>query len=417
MTLLTSSSVHAYGDSKLLNLFFDWLYQLQPSYFNFSGVISQLEREYAISIKLPPVIQIGAVETTNINPGGKNSNHANFILRYQSVELAIYNHHNGERSSLIDSVIFDISISGYFVIENNKISINSLVSKVTGGDFIQNPLLKNILENYAFPILEEQTKNIDLPQFQNLFSSHLNLQITDIAVIRDILSVHSEITSDRTSKNNDRANTDYEIIYLPQTSDNSSILAITANAEAINVLIDSLLPPISKNFEDINGDDLTAIGLQASIEMGKPSISINGNNATGTANVSIYIQGGIKLLGTWTWVAIPMPDTQLTLSLGVEKDSEGKTGLLKLTSVDNLNLSLENIPNIFESDKHRLSDLFNEILKSFKGFVDSELSQVKIPLCQLPDTVPGTDIKANLQFDDFSIVNSRIQALIRVSSF
>ena len=291
------------------------------------------------------------------------------------------------------------------------------MSKVTGGDFIQNPLLKTILENYAFPILEEQTKNIDLPQFQNLFSSHLNLQITDIAVIRDILSVHSEITSDRTSKNNDRANTDYEIIYLPQTSDNSSILAITANTEAINVLIDSLLPPISKNFEDINGDDLTAIGLQASIEMGKPSISINGNNATGTANVSIYIQGGIKLLGTWTWVAIPMPDTQLTLSLGVEKDSEGKTGLLKLTSVDNLNLSLENIPNIFESDKHRLSDLFNEILKSFKGFVDSELSQVKIPLCQLPDTVPGTDIKANLQFDDFSIVNSRIQALIRVSSF
>ena len=416
MTLCTPSSVQAYGDSKLLNLFFQWLYQLEPSYFNFSEVVSWLKAEYAIAIKSPPVIQLGTVETANIKPGGKNWHRPNFLLRYKSIELAIYKHQNRERCSLISSVTFDISLDGYFIIQNNKIAVNSLTSKVTSGGFIENPLLENILQNYAFPVLEKQIRNIDLPQFQNLFSSQLNLQITDIAVIRDILSIQTTITNDKTSKNNYQENSDYQIIYLPKTSDDSSILAITANAEAINLLIDAFLPPLSKNFAEINGDDLTAIGLKASIEMGKPTISIQGNNATGTANLSTYIQGGIKLLGTWNWMAIPIPDTQLTLSLGVEKDSQGKTGFLKFTSVDKLNISLENIPNIPEPEQQALISLFKEILRSFKIFIDSELSQVKIPLFELPNTVPGTDIKANLKFHDFSLVNSRIQALIRVSS-
>ena len=206
-----------------------------------------------------------------------------------------------------------------------------------------------------------------------------------------------------------------ENVHLPETNNNLPIITVSANANAINALIDAFLPPIVKKIEDIDSDDFTGIGIKASIKMAKPSIAINGSNASGTANLSIHLQGGVKFLETWNWVTISIPDTQLTLGLYLEKDELNKTVLLKFTNVKNINISLEDIPNLFEYEKHTLMNLFNEIINSFKGFINSELSQFKIPLFQLPDTFPGTDASSNFQFHDISITDNRIQALINIS--
>jgi len=224
----------------------------------------------------------------------------------------------------------------------------------------------------------------------------------------------SSINTYKNSKH-DRINTDSEMTNLQKASHNFPILEIKANADAINTLIDVLLPPIVENFEDIDSDDLAGIGLKASIRMEKPSICINKNHASGTANLSIYLLGGIKFLETWTWITIPIPNAQLTLGLDLETDSQNKTIFLKFTNVENVNINLDNIPKIFDSEKHTLIALFNEIIKSFKEFIDNELSQIKIPLFQLPDTFPGTNIKANLNLYDVSITNNRIQALIQIN--
>ena len=80
-----------------------------------------------------------------------------------------------------------------------------------------------------------------------------------------------------------------------------------------------------KTFEDIDSDDFTGIGIKASIKIGKPSISINENHASSTSKISIYLQGGIKFLERWTWIKIPIPSTQLTLGLYLEKDELNKT--------------------------------------------------------------------------------------------
>ena len=206
-----------------------------------------------------------------------------------------------------------------------------------------------------------------------------------------------------------------EIIHLPKTSNNLPIIEVSANANAINSLINALLPPVIKTFEDIDSDDFSGIGIKASIKIGKPSISINENHASSTSKISIYLQGGIKFLERWTWIKIPIPSTQLTLGLYLESDDQNKTVLLKFTNVENINVYLEDIPKIFEPEKHTLIALFNEIINSFQGFINSELSQIKIPLFQLPDTFPGTSIKANLNLYDVSITNNRIQALIHIN--
>lgn len=398
--------IYVVSDDHFLTQFLRWVYQSEPDYFNYSKVIGWLREEYTVNVKQPPTLKLSPPLTAE-TPS------ANVLIQLSAVEIGNYNYDRGQQGATIDSATFDIGLSGTLEVVDSQLTLGQLKAKVTGGNWLDTSILSSILK-YVLPELEKRVQAIPLPQLQQVVGTSLTTSLNDIKIEGNCLHVGADVRETVTSVVADRGGSSDGRLTLPQGDETTGYLAIAAHEQVVNRLIDTMLPRLQKQFEEVDGDDFNAIGIKAQVDLTLPTVTLNEQSISGTITIATQLQGGLKLMGEWTWMDIPVATSQASLVADIAKSPDGTTVLLRFRQLKNIALALPLLPPLLESAREPLAQLLNAVASAFKDDISAALKTVEIPLFTLPATVPGTDIPADLQFADCAVEPHRVRAIIQV---
>lgn len=420
--LASNYPLHAWGGDTLLNTVFGMYYRQNPSFFNLSQIVSELQVEFTGTTEQAPTIQLGpldknqVVEMFNIAHGFSEGHPdfvnaetlgqtpPNFSLTIEKITVSIYDYSNGKRGALLAQDDFEIVSYGIFGIENQKIVLNSLTSKVNGGTDGDKPLVQKIINGYVLPSITKRVQSITLPQFQRVFGTDLNASISSVDVSDQVFHIYASVAP----------------AHLPETSGlpfavhsgDGNLHAFVSNV-AVKALANTMLKPLHSDFHKTTGGSFSGAGIKGRISMSKPSVNISGSSASASAGISIHLQGGIKAFGVWAWVPLPVPDTDVIIDIKLGKS--GEKAYIEITGVQKIHVNLGHWPSILNPVKDAIEGLLDAIVSAFRGTISSAVSGIRLELFSLPHEIPGMNVPANLTFAQLEFASSGAQTAIQIT--
>jgi hypothetical protein len=194
-----------------------------------------------------------------------------------------------------------------------------------------------------------------------------------------------------------------------------ALLIAMVSGGALNVLMQALVPPIAHAFDRRGGASRFGAGIRGVIRATTPVLDVREGRGTATTTVSFDgLQGGIRLpVKGWTWVRLPSPATEVAIAHTLS--ATGDRGLITLTSVERIGVSLS-WPRVLAPVETIVRGLLNGTLSRFRGQIDEAVSGRAFALFELPATVPGTGMAADVSFasDGLSYHEGSVRALVRV---
>ena len=111
-----------------------------------------------------------------------------------------------------------------------------------------------------------------------------------------------------------------------------------------------------------------------------------------------------------------VPDSIAIVDFELETNGPGAT--LHLTGVEAISVTLGNWPTIFKPVENEIEALLDVVVNAFDGQISQAVNQVHVPLFSLPQSIPGTNIPANLSFapSGLGFYEGSVQALILVTA-
>jgi hypothetical protein len=259
-----------------------------------------------------------------------------------------------------------------------------------------------------------------LPQVQNIFDTKLSGGVGAGTVIPDsrgdALLQAGAIVAGAWSLSSADDPSEATLEALAASSNGSAAILGMISSDTINFVLPKLIGPQSMSFDKESTSAVAGVGARGTLYITSPAISVINGSASVTANVSTTLEVGMEVLGYWTWSPMAVPDSVATVDFELETD--GQSATLHLTGVESISVTLGNWPSGFQAVENAIEELLDVVVNAFDDQISGALSQVHVPLFDLPQSIPGTNIPANLSFasNGLGFYQESVQALITVTA-
>lgn len=383
-----------YGGNNLMNMVVTKVYQAQRNSFKGSGNSNGIA--YSFDVAHVPVANLVAnVATHNLE-----------------IDLKVAITATGT------FIAFDKTLAmkatGRVAISQNRLSLTGMAVTTTSTDLIDQ-LVVGIIDAQIIPKLSVALANIPIPQLTNIFGSSLSASLhTGTVISGPALEVGARITGKSGIAAADAPTVETITALNNGTAANALVVAMVSSS-ALNVLLKAVLPPLTSAFDERATGGGFGAGIKGTIKATTPVLTVTGGNGKITTTISFAgLKGGIDTPFTqWKWVALSAPTATVVIKHTLS--AVGQVGVIKLTSVDQINVSL-NWPSILKPVEALAEKLLDSILSLFHDKISQAVRGKKFDLFELPATIPGTSLAATLRFDTNGLgyFKSSVRALIRI---
>lgn len=386
----------AYGGNNVINMVLKKYHAAKPNEFKGSGTASGYKYSYNVVNK--PVANLKPGSTTNVDV---QMNKVHIVLTSVS----------GQGPSLDKNL--SMKASGKVGISSGIFSVISIKVEIENPNLIE-AVLQGVINSQVVPKIQDTLKRVPLPQLQNIFGPGLSAQVQSGSVITGpAFEVGARITGKTGLSAADKPASS-DLTLLNNGSDNNATLIGVVSAGAVNYLIERLIPPMSKSFNESGSKVGFGAGIKGTIKASTPVLKISAGNCTAYTTVSITLKAGIKVpIKGWTWVSIPVPNVKTGITNTLT--AQGNKGVVTLTGVDSIKVSFS-WPSVLKPVESIVKSLLNGVLSLFKGTISNAVKGRKFEIFQLPTKIPGTNLSTSVSFrsSGLSYYKSSIKAMVRL---
>jgi hypothetical protein len=386
----------AYGGNNLMNMVVSKTYTAQRDRFKGSGNHSGIA--YTFDVKDVPVATLVAnVATHNLK-----------------IDLSVAVTASGQGVNFNNTI--SVQATGKLAVAQGILSLTAMNLTTTSAN-VGDQLVISIVKSQIIPRIKAALGGIPIPQLTNLFGSGLSASLRTGAIIAGpALETGARITG-RSGIAAADVPTAANISALNGGSSASALAIGIVSSRAVNVLVTALVPRLSISFDERVSAAGFDAGIRGIIRATTPVLTVSNGSAVATTTISFSnLRGGIDTPFTdWYWVSLTAPTARVMI--GHKLSTSGRAGVLTLTSVDKIQVSLNSHPALLPAEK-LLNGLLADVLKQFRNEISNALKGQKIELFKLPATIPGTNIGATLSFDSNGLgyFGSSVRALVRIQT-
>jgi hypothetical protein len=395
----SSYPLTAWGYNDLLNACLALEFAANPGLFAGSQSAPALFLDCAYAATAAPTVQLGPV-------GGSTPPAANLAITLPALDLKFYDLQQGTRGALQLEQTCTATIYGALALVGGSLTLTALLAELQSDDRLGDQLIQRLLNAQ----LRKSAQTIQLPQLQLVFGSGLRATVQSATVQQTgssspylylMASLGSASATAPTGTSTAPAPHPAAPRPAGATATSGVLYAAVSNA-AVNALLPTLMPsPFYYNPPQQTSDSVLGFagGARASFTMQVPTVSMSGS-VTATTRVSTNAQVGfVTPFSGWDWISVPVPDVTVTVNAQLGVDGSGKWGLLTLTGIGSPQLVLDDWPSVVPDEvKDWIQALFSALVSEFVQAASQMVQGIRIPLFQLPNTVPGTSIPASLSF-------------------
>ncbi len=387
--------MQAYGGNNLMNMIMLMVYTSQRNKFKGSGTQSGVTYRYDVTEV--PIVSLVA---------GKSKHNLEMDLKKVAVKA------QGDFISF-DKVL-SMKATGQLMIRGGQLSLTGLTMSTASGNQIDQAVI-GIINAKVIPPLAGVLSGIPIPQLNNVFGPGLSPAVISGTVIPGpVLEVSARITGKTGIAAADAPTSADKALLNSGTTSNARIMGMVS-ASAINVLMKSLVSPMSQTFNKSASKIGFGAGIKGTIKASTPVLKITNGSGKATTTISFSgLKGGIDTpLTSWKWISLPAPDVVVVVTHKLS--ASGNTGVITLTGVDSIRVSFD-WPLLLEPVEALVKGLLNGILALFRGTISSKVAGKKIELFKLPAKIPGTNLNAQLSFDagGLGYFKGSVRGMIRV---
>ncbi len=385
----------AYGGNDLMNVVMAIAYATRRDVFQGSGASRGVA--YAFDVADVPVVRLVAHETDH-----------NLVIDLKRVRIEV-------RGGVINVArTLALQATGTLALREGRLSLTGL-RVTTGAKGVFDRVVVGLIDSRIVPRIVEALAAVPIPQLTHVFGRDLAAALGTVEVIdgpalragASIVGRPDVVAADPPSP--------ADVDALNGEGGDSARLIALASAGALNVLMQALVPPIAHAFDRRGGASRFGAGIRGVIRATTPALDVCEGRGTAATTVSFTdLQGGIRLpVKGWTWVRLPSPVTEVAIAHTLS--ASGDRGLITLTHVERIDVSLS-LPRVLAPVERIVRGLLNGTLSRFRGQIDEAVSGRAFTLFELPATVPGTGMAADVSFasEGLSYREGSVRAAVRV---
>lgn len=354
----------------------------------FSGSIEMklLKLEFVFGLDGPPTAELAP------QAGG-----GNLALHFDQVSLHVHDYVDGKRGALKNSIPVKVTVTGTLGLNGQNLGLTGL--KASGSGRLDERAAK-IMNDIMIPEFQKQVANIPLPDFKGVVG--LPVSLTALEVRNNQVQVFAQIGNAGGTPT------------FP--SANPSFPAITAaiSSGVINQLASSKFPGANESVKDGHSGWAGAWEASANATARNPQVHITNSRGYGTIDVSAGASAGVNPghLG-WVRPGVNVGITTPPLDLRLVQTGGGKKMTVKVYMNGNLGMDF-GLPPALKPFADAILGAFRPLVTLITNAINSGLDQINIEAFTLPNKLPGTDLSANLTFQDVRFQGNSVVAVINV---
>ena len=375
-----------YANQPLFNKLLDGYVSANMGAFSGSTVMQLLKLEFAFSLDGPPTAELGSQSA-----GG------NMALHFDRVSLRIYEHSDGKRGALKNTLPVKVAVTGTLGLNGQNLGLTGL--KATGSGRLDERAAK-IMNQQVIPQFQAQVAKIPLPDFSKVVG--LPLTFTGLNVVNNRIELFANIGNTAGSPS------------FP--SPNPSFPAIIAGISSgvISQLASSKFPGANESVRDGHKGWAGEWEASAHAKANKPQVQISNGRGFGSIHVEAGAAAGLKLpFSDWIRPGITVGVRTPPLSLRLDKTNHGKQIIVKVYLDGKLGLDFE-LPGPLKPVGDAILGVFQPLVTLITNAINTGLNQITINAFSLPGQIPGTPIPANLTFQETVFKGNAVVAVIKV---
>jgi hypothetical protein len=388
----------AYAGNDLMNMVVRRVYAEHRDRFKGNGTISNpFSIDYSYDVTQAPVAKLVTnIATHNLEIGLK----VTIIAQGGAINF---------------NETLDMKATGKFVISQGLLSLSGINITTTSTN-VPAVLVTAVLNTQVMPKISGALANIPVPQLTNLFGTSLSASLRSGLVINGpALEVGARITGKTRIAAAD-APSPANITSLNNSAATDAMVIGMVSSSATNVLLKAILPPLSYAFDERASKAGFGAGIKGTIKATTPTLTVNGGNGKITTTVSFSgFKAGIDTpVSQWKWVSLSIPKATVVIKHTLKATDH--MGVITLTEVESIKTALS-WPSILKPVENLVEKLLDGILSLFRGRISNAVKNKSFRLFELPSTIPGTNLAAQLSFNasnGLGYYKSSVQALVRV---
>jgi hypothetical protein len=385
----------AYGGNDLMNVAMAIAYATRRDAFEGSGASRGVA--YAFDVADVPVVRLVPDEQGH-----------NVAIDLKRVRIEV-------RGGVINVArTLALQATGTLALSEGRLSLTGL-RVTTSAKGVLDRVVVGLIDSRIVPRIAAALGAVPIPQLTHVFGRDLAAALGTVEVIDGPALRAGARIVDRPDVAAADPPSPVDVDALNGEGGGSALLIAMASGGALNVLMQALVPPIAHAFDRRGGASRFGAGIRGVIRATTPALDVRDGRGTATTTVSFAgLQGGIRLpVKGWTWVRLPSPTTEVAIAHTLS--ATGDRGLITLTSVERIGVSLS-WPRVLAPVETIVRGLLNGTLSRFRGQIDEAVSGRAFALFELPATVPGTGMAADVSFapDGLSYHEGSVRAVVRV---
>jgi hypothetical protein len=350
-------------------------------------VLPALNLEFVYGIQGPPVVTFSDSLGTNA-----------ISFLFNQMELRLYDYENGQRGGLKDTYSVPITVLGTLSLSGTALTVSGLTA-VPAAEGKLDAKVAKMFNDTVVPQFQKQVASIPLPDLSTTIG--LPVELLEIQVQRDSLLITAQ------------AGSSGGIPCMPAVTSSDAVIAITIASDVIHDLALSKFNGVSVQAGDRSSH--SGFGYEGhAAASAKPDVRISGGVGSGTLKVSANARGGLEVFGKWVEQDISISAHTPALNLCLLTDNSGKKAFVKAYLDGNISFDY-GLPNILETAADEILSVIKPLARNLTDAVNVELNQRQIDLFTLPDKLPGTNLSADLTFQELGFVENSAIAVIKLT--
>jgi hypothetical protein len=356
--------------------------------FGGSKIIPEIGLEFVFGLNGPPTTELG-VKTDG----------SNITLHFDQMHLDIYTYENDQRGALQNTLPVHIVVAGTLALSGQSLQISELKAAASGTEKLDAKVAA-MFNDTVIPQFQAQVANLPLPDFKRIVG--LPVQLNGLQVVEHQLQVSAQIggSSDQPS--------------IPSIPSDVPIITASLSSGVINELAGQQFPGAHEHAG--NRSSKVGFGYDGEADAGANGLNIKiaGGQAHGSLHVWASAKGGIELFGKWVEPALSVSTRTPPINLRLVTGNDRKSAVVKLYLDGNIQIDF-GLPGVLEKVADSILSAIRPLSGAITDAVNIGLDKINIPAFTLPNSLPGTNLAANLKFDQLGLYGNSVFATIHVS--